>query len=533
MKKTKLQSIIYLVIWFLELAALAFSVATVWRMDMLPNQYLVILVAAAMLLWSLTGLLLFLPSGKRGGGKIRRGFACVLVLLVVLVCAGLVTVAMDLYETLHQMVDDPTNDTITRGIYVRVDDPAQSLEDTRDYTFAKVTGYDAAYTDQTIKSIESTLGSEITVEEYDSVPDMVDALYGGDVDAIILNSAYVTILEEDTAHTDFSQRTRVLCRIELQKEEIPVTKDPDIEPDPDNTGDPNETEPPDIPSITLPSIEDPQDITNTPFVVYVSGNDSRGSHVQDGRSDVNILAVVNPETKQILLINTPRDYYIPNPAGGGRMDKLTHCGNDGIMNSIEAISDLYGIRIDYFAHLNFSGFEALIDAIGGVTVYSDVSFTASSTYYAFQKGENKLDGAAALAFARERYHLPGGDNARGQNQMKVIKAVIEKMTTSTALITGYADILDSLGGMFRMNLTVEEITQLVKMQLDDMASWTISSYAAQGRGDGGMERTYSVPWEDLWVMYPDYDTVEHASMLIQKVVSGETLTEADLAGPTK
>lgn len=529
MKTAKLQNFIFLVIWFLELAALAFSVATVWRMDMLPNQYLVILVAAAMLLWSLTGLLLFLPNRKRGGGKIRRGFACVMVLLVVLVCAGLVTVATDLYETLHQMVDDPTNDTITRGIYVRADDPAQSLEDARDYTFAKVTGYDTAYTGQAIESIQSTLGGAVTVEEYNSVPDMVDALYDGTVDAIILNSAYVTILEEDTVHTDFSQRTKVLCRIELQKEEIPVTQDPD----PDNTGDPDEPKLPDIPDITLPSIGDPQDITNTPFLIYVSGNDMRGSRVQEGRSDVNILVVVHPVTKQILLINTPRDYYIPNPAGGGVKDKLTHCGNDGILNSINAISDLYGVRIDYFAHLNFSGFEALIDAIGGVTVYSDVAFSASSSYHSFQKGENELDGAAALAFARERYHLPGGDNARGQNQMNVIKAVIEKMTTSTALITGYADILDSLGGMFRMNLTVEEITQIVKMQLDDMASWTISSYAVQGRGDGGMEYTYSVPWEELWVMYPDYDTVEHASLLIQKVVSGETLTEADLAGPTE
>lgn len=530
MKKNKLQNILYLIIWFLELAALAFAVATVWRMDMLPDHYLMILVAAAMLVWSMTGLLLLLPSRKRGGGKIRRGFACVLTLLVVILCAVLTTVAADVYEAMHQIVDDPTDDAITRGIYVRADDPAQNLSDTRNYTFAKVTGYDVIYTGGAVNAVEKNLGTEITVEEFNSVPDMVDALYDGSVDAIILNSAYVTILEEDTVHTDFSQKTKLLCQVEVTEEDIPDDTEPQ---NPDVTDPTDEHVPPTKPSVTIPTMDEPQDITNTPFVVYVSGNDSRGSQVQDGRSDVNILAVVNPTTKQILLINTPRDYYVPNPAGNGRLDKLTHCGNDGILNSIEAISDLYSIRVDYFAHLNFSGFEAMVDAIGGVTVYSDVSFSSSSSYHYFERGENELDGAAALAFARERYHLPGGDNARGQNQMKVIKAVIEKMTTSTVLITGYADILDSLGEMLRMNLSVKELSLLVKMQLDDMAAWSISSYAVQGKGNGGMEYTYSAPGEELWVMYPDYDTVEHASMLIQKVVNGDTLTDADLAGPTE
>lgn len=527
MKNAKLQNILYLAIWFLELAALAFSIATVWRMDMLPNQYLMLLVAAGLLVWSLSGLLLFLPSRKSGGGKIRRGFACVLILLVVLVCAVLTTVATDLYQAMHQIVDDPSDDAITRSIYVRADDPAQTLEDARDYTFAVVESYDTAYAQQVIEYVQKTVGKEVAVESFSSVPAMVDALYDGSVDAIILNSAYVTILEEDTQHTDFSQRTKVLCQVEVQEVEIPVTTNPD----PDATKDPDVPTQPSMPEITLPSIAEPKDITNTPFVVYVSGSDSRASQISDGRSDVNILVVVNPETKQVLLVNTPRDYYIPNPAGGGRLDKLTHCGNDGVANSMKSLSDLYGVPISYYANINFSGFEAFIDAIGGVTVYSDYSFTAGSKW--IEKGENYLNGAQALDFARERHNVPGGDNTRGENQMKVIKAVIQKMTSSTALITGYADILDSLGGMFRMNLSVEEISQLVKMQLGDMASWNISSYAVQGRGNGGMERTYSVPWEDLWVMYPDYDTVEHAASLIEKVVSGGTLTEADLAGPTE
>ena len=515
-----------LALWLLEMAAMAIAVVTVWRLDMLPGQYLLILAAGCMLVWSLTGLMLFLPGGKRRKGGLRRGLGCVIVLLVVSVCAALSTVASDVYRTMHAIAEQPEENGVIRTVYVRADDPARGLEDAGDYIFAAVEGYDTVNTGFVIDHVRAALGTEIKVETFESVPAMVDALYGGTVDAIILNSAYAPILEEDGAYADFSQRVRVLYQVEIR--ELPVETQPNADATRPTQGQENSTLP-SAPEITLPAIEDPQDIAHTPFVVYVSGNDLEGSQVRDGRSDVNILVVVNPKTKQILLINTPRDYYIPNPAGGGVLDKLTHCGNDGVANSMNALSDLYGVPVSYYASINFSGFETLIDAIGGITVYSEYSYTAVDTW--IRTGENHLNGKQALDFARERKNLPGGDNARGQNQMKVIRAVIEKLTSGTTLITGYAEILDSLGGMFRMNLSVQEISQLVKMQLTDMASWTVYSYAVKGSDAGGMEYTYSVPGTKLWVMYPYYDTVQHASMLIEKIVSGETLTEADLVGP--
>ena len=527
MKTNKLLRMIQLLIWVLELVALAFSVAIVWRLDMLPGQYLMVLVVAAVALWGLTGLLL-LPGKSPQSGKLRRGIAAALALLVVIGCAALTTVVSDLYETMHNIVDDHTDDGVYRGVYLRADDAAQTLADTRNYTFAKVTGYDTANTGAAIVSIERTVGGKIAVEEFASVPDMVDALLDGSVDAIILNSSYVALLEENEAYADFAQRTKLLCQVEILEEDIPKDTEPTgTKP----TEDPELTVPPTMPTVTLPTIAEPKDITNTPFVIYVSGSDSRSSQIQDSRSDVNILVVVNPETKQVLLINTPRDYYIPNPAGGGELDKLTHCGWDGLSNTMQALSDLYGVQIQYYAQINFYGFEAFIDAIGGVTVYSDYTYTAINT--PIYRGENYLDGYEALCFAREREKVPGGDVTRGQNQMRVIKAVIEKMTSSTVLITGYSDILESISGMFRTNVSVDEMSQLVKMQLDDMSSWEISSYGVKGRGDGSgvMAYTYSAPGEALWVLPPDYDSVAHASMLIEKVVSGGILTEEDLEGP--
>ena len=149
---------------------------------------------------------------------------------------------------------------------------------------------------------------------------------------------------------------------------------------------------------------------------------------------MNILAAVNPNTRQVLLINSPRDFYVANPSGDGAMDKLTHCGIYGVGCSMKALGDLYDEKVDYYLQINFEGFKKAIDAMGGITVYSDYSFKAIQRTK-IVKGENYLTGQQALDFARERYTLAGGDNARGKNQMKVIKAVIEKATSGTTILT--------------------------------------------------------------------------------------------------
>ena len=93
----------------------------------------------------------------------------------------------------------------------------------------------------------------------------------------------------------------------------------------------------------------------------------------------------------------------------------------------------YDLSIDYYGQINFTGFEKLVDAVGGVTVYSDQAFRARNTYISV--GENNLNGSQALDFSRERYNVSGGDNGRGKNQMKIVKAVIEKLTNGTTIIS--------------------------------------------------------------------------------------------------
>ena len=159
-------------------------------------------------------------------------------------------------------------------------------------------------------------------------------------------------------------------------------------------------------------------ITKEPFVIYLSGVDTRGELAEKARSDVNILAVVNPQTKQVALINTPRDYYV-DLAGTNSKDKLTHAGLYGVETSMATLGNLYGINVDHYIRINFAGFINIVDALGGVDVYSDQAFTSvgSPGYYdptTFAEGWNHLDGKSALAFARERHAFASGDIQRGR-----------------------------------------------------------------------------------------------------------------------
>ena len=196
------------------------------------------------------------------------------------------------------------------------------------------------------------------------------------------------------------------------------------------------------------------------------------------------------------------------------------------MCSMEALAQLYDVEVDYYAQINFTGLETLIDAIGGVTVYSDVAFKTADDYYISQ-GENELNGAQALSFARERKRLAGGDNARGQNQMKVIKAVIAKATSGTTIISNYTDIMASLEGMFATSMPMSEISSLVKMQLGDMAQWDVKSFAVTGFD--GSEYTYSAPGARAYVMYPNEEMVAKAANIIDRIFADEIITDADLA----
>lgn len=276
-------------------------------------------------------------------------------------------------------------------------------------------------------------------------------------------------------------------------------------------------------------------ITKEPFVLYLSGVDNRGELTEKARSDVNILAVVNPTTKRVALINTPRDYYV-DLAGTDSKDKLTHAGLYGVETSMATLGNLYGIQVDHYIRIDFSGFISIIDAVGGVDVYSDQAFTSvgSPGYYdptTFAEGWNHLDGKSALAFARERHAFASGDIQRGINQMKVIDAMANKLKSPTVLMS-FSKLMDAVSDCFVTSLSQEQISALVRMQLGDLANWDIESCSVTG-SSGKSSQCYSAKGQSLYVMKPDESSVSKAKELIASVLGGEGTVSDTQQAPEK
>ena len=520
MKNKKILSTLLLVIWVAQLLVEVLTFSIIWRLNMLPGLYMTVLAALFLAVWLLPGLLMF--HKKKKGKTGRQILALVLVTLTILGCTGVSGMASQFSQTMNN-VTGKTEITTLMTVYVRGDDEAQEIGDAADYTFAILKNIGTEKTRQALTMLQNEVGNALATVEYAVTTEMADALFAGEVDAILLSSAYAGMLEDMDGYSDFESRTKVL-------HEVTIVEQADASKNPVSSGEQLTTRP----VVGENKVDKPvtnekgeaATVVNTPFLVYLSGNDTRNKTLVTSRSDVNIIAVVNPVTKQILLVNTPRDYFIPHPnSPNGERDKLTHLGNDGITCSVRGLEALYNERIDFYAQINFTGFETLIDAIGGINVYFDTAFTARNETY-IHVGDNYLDGHAALNVARERYSFGDGDNSRGRNQMKIIKGVVQKLA-SGAIIANYADIMNSLEGMFVTDIGMDDVSKLVKMQLSDMASWNIQSYAVTG--EGGTDYTYTAGY--AYVMYPDEGMVEYGKELINRVIDGQILTEQDVVYP--
>lgn len=360
------------------------------------------------------------------------------------------------------------------------DDPAQSIYDTKDYTFGILAANDRENTNKALAEVQAAIGKEPATIEYQDNDTLIDALYAKDVKVIVINEANRSPIEE--YYKTFSDDTRVL---NTHKVETVIQEDEKLD-----------------------------DITKTPFNVYLSGIDVYGSIKATSRSDVNVIVTVNPNTKQILLTSTPRDYYVPLTVSNGIPDKLTHAGIHGVDCSIGTLENLYGIDIDYYVRVNFTSVRKIVDLLGGVKVYSDYDFI-SDWGPSFKKGYNQVNGKQALAFCRERHHFANGDYQRGRDHQHMIEAILNK-AMSPDILPNYADLLKTASKNFQTNMSTKEITALAKMQLNDMSQWTIKY--ANAAGQGASKTTYSYQSRKLYVCVPDYNSVAKITKRINKVL---------------
>lgn len=410
----------------------------------------------------------------------------------------------DAYATMSDIGGAETKLDII-SFYVLKDDKAQSIADAKDYKYGILSVHDRENTDKAMADAKKEAGQDLKTQEYSDMATLVDALYAKEVQVIVVNQGFLSLVEEQ--YKTFGDDTR-----ELVKHEIETVLDKEL----------TQT-----------------DVTTKPFSVYISGIDKYGSIKQTSRSDVNVIATINPITKKILLTTTPRDYFVPlyGPKGksvsGGVRDKLTHAGNFGVDCSLSTLEKLYDIDIDYYVRVNFTSLKKIVDLLGGVEVYSDSDFISdwgphgAGTHYKFKKGYNKVNGKKALAFCRERHHFANGDHQRGRNHQHMIEAILNK-AMSPSVLQNFSSLLKESKKMFQTSMSTKKIVSLCNMQLDDMARWKISY--ANAEGTGSKSTTYSMPSLRAYVCIPNQESVNKITKKIKKVMKE---TEADIEDDKK
>ncbi|MBE6989632.1 MAG: LytR family transcriptional regulator [Ruminococcaceae bacterium] len=461
---------------------------------LLTTKYL-LLIMAALLVLNAAHVFVQYPLRRNKLGKLICGG------VAVVLSAGMLwaMVGVGSVQSAISRITGKTVETNVIAVVVRDEDPARELADTAGYIFGYVEDLDRENIDSTLEHIGKELGGAVDTRSSDGLAALVDDLYDGSVGAIVVNTGLFSGLEEQEGYADLSERTRVIYEYTITREVVV---------------------PPNDASVT------------EPFVVYCSGIDARSSDITArGNGDVNILAVVNPSTHEILLLNTPRDYYVALHMNG-RMDKLTHAAVYGIDESMNTLDDLYGIDTPYYIRVNFNGLVDIVDAVGGVDVESPKAFTTrvmqipngdgtgyDRRAFSFPAGTIHLTGREALAFSRERYAFADGDNQRGKNQMAVIKGIVNKII-SPSILSNYQSLLKAVSGSMLTNISYDEVTALVQAQQRDMRGWHVTSYAVSGTP--ASDYCYSYSGIPLYVTRQDPSSVETARELIRQVLDGET-----------
>ena len=464
---------------------------------MVPTIYMLII---GIVLAVIAAIIWLLVWHTRYTGRFIGGTVLAVIMIAILAFGGFY---INKTRSAISNISGETTEVTQMAVYVKSDDAADSVEATVGYTYGILSSLDRENTDGAVAHLNSQFGTEVQTKEYAGLTELADGILNGEVNAMLLNSGYLSVYEDMDGYTDFSTKIKEVGTVDVESTIQSAEESTPIEPITTANG-------------------------GKVYTIYLSGIDTRGEMTAKSRSDVNIIATVNTDTHEILLVSTPRDYFVPLSISGGAPDKLTHAGIYGIDVCMDTLGMLYDIDINYYFRINFGGFVKVIDALGGITVNSDYDFDSKNILgYHFNKGENYVNGEQALIFARERYAFQEGDRQRGKNQMEVIRGVVKK-ALSPEILTSYSSILSSLDGCFGTNITYEEIAQILQQQLTNGGDWTIVSYSVDGTG--ATEKPYSMS-QKAYVMVPDYDTVNKAKSLMEKVRNGEVVTQEETDAP--
>lgn len=481
----------------------AFLIWEIVKLGMLPENMLMI---GCVIILVIAALVMVLQLGFTRGTASKIILTTITVMMILVYGTG--TYYISKASGLLGNVTDFGNETTTTVQVIALKDSGiKSEKDLEGKTVGSLKSISLASTQALIQDL-SGKGVTFQDKQYDNIQGMVNGLYDKEVPAIILNDAYRGNINdlEDEKFKNFGTDTQVVYTYTYKTENKSTTNSVD-------------------------------DITKNPFTVLISGVDSRDGFAESSRSDVNMLATINPVTKTVLLTSIPRDYYVTtvceedSGCQNGAKDKLTHTGLHGTETTKKTIESLLGIDINYTAKVNFTSVVNLVDALGGIDVDVKPGLAVDHFYtndyfgtdYGVTEGINHLNGQAALCYARERYAYQDGDRQRVKNQQEVLMAIVKK-ATSPSVIGNYPALMDALSGAFQTDLSQDEIQSLIQFQLKEMPDWQFITYSLDGQGS---TKFCAELGNNASVMIPDNETVVTAKKRIEAVIEGKSAEEVE------
>ncbi len=474
----------WLYVYLISLFAVMSLMAQLLRLRIFPTKYQAPVNVVLLLIHGLAGYMLM----SKHDSKVKRIFGCLIAACLTFTSLFGSYYINDVISAIKAMNAGEDQIRKTSSIYAVKFSPVNQIKDLEGRTIGILSNISREGTDQVISELTNR-SLKFNIVQYESSIAMMNDFKGQAIDCVIIDDAYLSVISDYEGYENIESTIKKVYTYEYYIDKVD----------------------------TISSV----DVTENPFTVLISGIDTYGEISETSRSDVNILVSVNPKTKNVVIASIPRDYYVEmvcDAATGcpnGQKDKLTHAGLYGVEATEQTIENMLGVEINYNAKINFSSLETIVDSLGGVTVQNDNKFTAGG--YTFEAGTLNLNGPQALAYSRERKSFLAGDRTRGQNQMRVIRGIIDKLL-SPAILNDFSGLMSSISSTIQTNMTYEEMTSLVNMQLSDGASWRIFTLSLNG--SDGNEFSPSIG-DNAYVMYPDENTMVPVRNDIQAIMNGD------------
>lgn len=477
------------VVLFVQLAVSVFLAGITFKLNVLPTKYEAVMIAILFLL--LIAMFFFTRDGKKGKHA-KASIRPIIGKIVSLLLSIVMFVGSGMLAKTDGAIEAITSNHTQTTVYAVYALKSNKYKDSDDLK-NKAIGVNTSKMSDKCKKAFKALKEEVTFKQknYDSYKSSTDDLYSGKIKGLFADEAYESVM--DTLHPDWQDKVEVVWEYQIKE--------------------------------TVENTSTDAKVTKEPFTLLISGVDSRGDVSEKSRSDVDMILTIDPIHRRVLMTNIPRDYFVTIYGQGGK-DKLTHSGLYGTACVEKTIENFLDIDIDYNARIGFQAVTKIIDAIGGIDIYSDKAFnTYTDSRIHIKKGMQHMDGKTALAYARERHAYTTGDRHRAANEQQVAETILAKVMRPS-ILSHYTDLLDAIEGTFQTNLKSSDITSLAKMQLDKGGKWTVKKsilYGESKKATGGL----LMPNQEIYYNFPSKKSIADNRKYIKEMLEGKDVQIAE------